>query len=121
MILFHSIIKILACSMHDFSAQYPTYCPRVGVIAISRYLLRLMINNLPGSFEEPLGCLHIAVLTQHRVDQVTITIDCPIQVVPLAIHFHIGLIGVPRPTSFTSTSAAQLLSDKRSKPGLPIP
>src|SRR6266568_6192624 len=105
--------------MDHSSAQYPTYCPRVGVMAIGRYLLRLMTNSFPGSLEESLGCLHVSLLREPRVYQVTITIDCSIQIVPLAIHFHIGFIGVPGTACFSLAPCSQLLSDQRGEASLP--
>ena len=78
-------------------------------MTVSCHLLRLMANYFPGSLEEALGCLHVSLLREHRVYQVTITIDCPIQIVPLAIHFHIGFIDAPRVVRSLEMRSAVLL------------
>jgi hypothetical protein len=59
-----------------------------------RYLLRLMTDNFPGSFEESLGCLQVSLFRKHRIDQVSIPINCPVEVAPLATHAHIGFIAI---------------------------
>ena len=70
-----------------------------------------MANDFSGSLEEPLGSLHISVLTEHPVDQVAISINGAIEVVPLAANFDVRLVGIPRTASLTLAPGAQVLCD----------
>jgi len=80
----------------------------------------LTTHYIFGSLEEPLGRGHIAVLTQHRVDHVAISINGAIEVVPLAANFDVRLIGISRTACFAFAPGAQLLCDKRSKACFPV-
>ena len=48
-----------------------------------------------GRAEEGLGRRHVAVLAEHRVDQIAVSIDRPIQVAPPAPDLQVRLIHVP--------------------------
>ena len=62
---------------------------------VCSHLLRPETHGRPGRAEERLGCLHVAVLTQHGVDQVAVPVNCSIQVRPATADLQICLIDVP--------------------------
>jgi hypothetical protein len=79
-----------------------------------------MANNVLRLSKEALCRGHIAVLTQHRVDQVAIPIYRPVKVAPFATDTHVGFIAIPGSTCFAVAPGAQLFGDKWSEACFPI-
>ncbi len=55
---------------------------------IGRHSLGCMTNNIDSLLKETLRRLHVSLLAQHRVDQIAIPIDGPIEVAPVPMDFH---------------------------------
>lgn len=75
MVLLQAIVEVFICPMDDFPAEYAAYGMRVGVMSVGSHSQWLVANYIFGLFEEPLGCVHVSVLTQHRLHQVAISIN----------------------------------------------
>src|SRR3970282_205346 len=59
------------------------------------------------------------MLTQHRVQEVAISVDGPVEVAPAAADFHVGLVDVPGAAGLAAALGAQLLTDDWRKAKLP--
>ena len=96
MILFQSIVQVDIRPVTDVAAQRGTDRPRVGVVPISGCPVRHKASNRPCRAEAPFRRPHVTGRTQHRVNEVSVAIDRPIQVAPLTMDLQVGLIiGVP--------------------------
>jgi hypothetical protein len=67
----------------------------IGAMAIRRHPLRTKAHGRPGRAEECLCGPHVAVLAQHGVDQVSVTVDCPVEIAPSAADLQVGLVNIP--------------------------
>ena len=97
MVLFKAIVEVDIRPVTDLAAQRGTDCPWVGVVPISGYPVRHKASNRPCRAEEPFRRPHVTGRTQHRVNQVPVAIDRPIQVAPLTVDLQVG---VSRPKEF---------------------
>jgi hypothetical protein len=64
-------------------------------MAVRRHSVRPKAYRRLCRAEEGLGGLHVAVLAQHGVDQVSVPVDGAIQIGPLAPGLEIGLVNIP--------------------------
>src|SRR5258708_36769889 len=119
-VLLQPIIEILTRSMLDVAAHRLAYSTRVGGMAICRHLIRNEANHRNSLLEKPLSRLHVPFFAQHRINQIAIVIDCPIQITPLPMHFQIGFIHIPRLPGLPTSLGSQLLRYQRSKSCFPI-
>ncbi len=71
-----------------------------GSMSIGRHPLWGVTNDLDGLLEKAPGRFHVSLLTHHRVNQVPIPIDGPIEIPPFPFDVDGGLINVPRPRLF---------------------
>ena len=55
---------------------------RIRIVAIARQLMRNLPQSRDSTTEERLSSRHVARLTEHRVDQIALTIDGTVQVAP---------------------------------------
>ena len=97
--------------------------PWIGVVPISGYPVRHKASNRPCRAEEPFRRPHVTGRTQHRVNQVPVAIDRPIQVAPLTVDLQVGLIGIPalaRPATGAVTPLTQRLAHHRRQLRLPL-
>jgi len=53
-----------------------------------------MTNNSNCLLEKSLGCLHIPLLAQQRINQIAIMVDRPIEITPLPMDFEIGFVDI---------------------------
>jgi hypothetical protein len=65
--------------------------------------------------------IHVTRLTEHRIHQITVAVDGPVQIAPFAFHFHIRFIDIPAPADLTLSFPAETLGQQRSKSFLPLP
>jgi len=65
---------------------------RIGVMSIGRHPLWSVAYHISGLLEKALGCLHISLLTHHRVNQVPIPIDGPIEITPFPFDVDVDAI-----------------------------
>src|SRR5215472_12210559 len=119
MVLFKSIIQVT-----DLAAQRRTDRARVRVVPVGSHPVRHKAGNRPCRAEEPLGRSHVTGLAQHRVDEVPVAIDRPIQVAPAAMDLEVGFVHIPalaRTASCAVTSPAQRLAHHGQQLRLPLP
>jgi hypothetical protein len=121
MVLFQPIIEILACPVLDVAAHCLMYCPWVGGMTVSRHPLRSMADNSESVLEKLLGCLHIPLLTEARINQVAIGINGSIEITPFPLDPHVRFIHVPRLSCVSTSLGPQLLCNEWSKPHFPLP
>ena len=80
---------------------------RVAGVLVSRDLVRRCSGDRHGGAEERLSGFLIAGLAQVDVNQVAVTVDRPVQVLPLARDFDVGLIDIPAAASLALALSAQ--------------
>ncbi len=113
MVLFKSIIQVDARPVADVAAQRRADCAWVGVMPVGCHPVRHKTGNGPCRAEEPLGRSHVTGRAQHRVDEVPVAIDRPIQVAPATMDLEVGFVDVPtlaRAASCAVTPLAQRLT-----------
>src|SRR5215471_21365396 len=124
MVLFKSIIQVDARPVADLAAQRRTDRARVRVVPVGSHPVRHKAGNRPCRAEEPLSRSHVTGLAQHRVDEVPVAIDRPIQVAPAAMDLEVGFIDIPalaRTASCAVTPLAQHLAHHGQQLRLPLP
>jgi hypothetical protein len=124
MVLFKSIVQIDARPVTDVAAQRRADRAWVGIMPVGCHAVRHKAGNRPCGAEELLGCSHVTGRAQHRVDEVPVAIDRPIQVAPAAMNLEVGFVDVPtlaRAASCAVTPLAQRLTDHRQQLRLPLP
>jgi hypothetical protein len=84
MILFKTIVEVGAGPVPHRPSQYGADRPGVGAMAIRRHPVRAQAHGRFRGTEERLRRPHVALLAQHRVDQVAVPINRPIEVAPPA-------------------------------------
>jgi hypothetical protein len=90
---------------------------RTGIrtVPICGYSLWSLANCLEGLLEKTLGGVHISLLAEHGINQIAILINGTIQVAPLSLDSHRGLINMPGGPSLTTSFCAQLVCDQGNK------
>ncbi|GHP00415.1 hypothetical protein KSF_104620 [Reticulibacter mediterranei] len=109
MILFYEIIEVVTTLVENFSAKGLTYCSWIGNMPIGGDSLWCMAHRLERLLEKSLRCIHIPFLAQHRVNEIAISINGPIQVTPLPLHFDVGFINMPNGSSTSTPPGSQLI------------
>ena len=123
MVLFKSIVQVDARSVADVAAQRRADCARVGVMPVGCHPVRHKADNRPCRAEEPLGRSHVTGRAQHRVDEVPVAIDRPIQVAPAALDLEVRFVGIPtlaRAASHAMTPLSQRLAHHGQQLRLPL-
>ena len=69
--------------------------------------------------QEPACDILVPVFAEHRLKQVSVPIDCPVQVSPPSVHSDVGLVQVPGNASVISSLVFELLDHQWSEPELP--
>ena len=80
--------------------------------------VRHKTSNRPCRAEEPFRRSHVTGRAQHRVDEMPIAIDGPIQIAPLAMDLQVG---VSRPREFHPRPLVGRVEDWRAGPGRGVP
>jgi hypothetical protein len=109
MILFHYIVEGVTPLVENFSAKGLTYCSWIGTMPIGGDLRWSMTHRLERLLEKALRCIHIPFLAEHRVNQIAISINGPIEVTPLPLHFDVGFINMPNASSTSMPLGSQLI------------
>ncbi len=86
---------------------------------VRRHLLGWLLRNVERRSEEALGRVHIAMLTQQRVDQIALAINRSIQVLPDAADPDVGFVNVPGASSLALALGAQRVGDQRREADFP--
>lgn len=120
MILFQEIIEIPVRPVFYLATQYSAYCTRIRVVAVGRHSDRFVADYFFGPLEETLGRIHVSLLQEHGIYQVTTSVNRSVKVAPFATDFDLRFVDVPRVTSFSFTPETQLLGDHRREARLPV-
>jgi hypothetical protein len=107
--------------MRYFRTEYFPDRTRIGIVTVRGDLCRCAVHDRLSAAEEALGCIHVPGRAEHRIYQITFTVDSPLQVTPLALHLQVRLVHVPPSAHFSFAFATDVLGQLRSKPLLPIP
>ena len=124
MILFKTIVEVHAGPVPHRPSQHRADRPGIGAMAIRRHPVGAKAHCRPGRAEEGLRCPHVALLAQHRVDQVAVPIDRPVEVAPPAAHLQVGFVNIPAHTGSASvpvTSFTQFIAHDGQQLCLPVP
>ena len=95
MVLFQSIVEIRVGSVRDRLAEFSEDRPRVSIVPIAGDPIRDSAGHRPRRPEEPPGRGQVTALTQHHLNQRTITIDGAVQIAPSSSDLDVGFIDVP--------------------------
>lgn len=120
-VLFHTIIEILIRTMLDLFAQRFTNRPWIGCMPIRRHSFGHVSRHHPCLTQKALCCIHITCFAQHRIDQVTLAIDCSIPGAPCAVQLHVRFVDVPRAASLACTPGAKLVGQQWGESCVPLP
>jgi hypothetical protein len=74
----------------------------------------------PRHREKALGCVHIPVFAQHRINQIAIPIDGTVEVFPDSSDFDVRFIHVPGAASLSLPFASEFVGKQGSKAGFPL-
>ena len=88
-------------------------------MVIRRHPQRAPSGYLQQAPEEPSGGRPIAVLTEHRVEQLSIAINRAVEVAPTTSDLHVRLVQIPRPAAATITTHPKIGADQRREAELP--
>jgi len=80
-----SIVEVWVGAVNDSEAQSRLDGLRIGGVLIRRHTLRLVTDRRQRLFEEGLRCFEVTGGTQPNIDQIAVTVDGAIQVLPAAI------------------------------------
>ena len=94
-ILLQSIVEIAAGAMAHRLAQRRADRTGVAVVAIRGHPVRAEVGDGLGGLKERHGGGHVAVLTEHHIDQRAFAINGAIQIAPLPVHLDVSFVGVP--------------------------
>jgi len=119
-VLLQSIVEILITSMENVIATDLADRTWVRTVPIRDHALWSMTDRLKGLLEKALGGVPISLLTEHRVNQIAILINGTIQVAPLSLDPHVGLINVPGDLCLSATPPPQLIDYQRRTSGFPV-
>src|ERR1700691_2205144 len=83
MILFDAVIQVGTGPMSHCLPQHAADRSGIRAMAVGGHPVRAKTHGGLGRAEEGLSGLHVAMLAQHGVDQVSVPVDRPIKVTPL--------------------------------------
>src|SRR5207247_1223448 len=86
MVLFSLSIEIGIGPMSNSISHNFSYCTWIRTMSIRCDMLWDVTTDLKGLREELLGCLHIALFAEPRIDQIAISINGSIQGAPLSMN-----------------------------------
>src|SRR5512135_2855695 len=104
----------------SLSAQGLTDRAGVGVMPIGRHPLRRVTNHIDSLLEEALRRFHVPLFAEHRINQVAIPIDGPIEVAPLSMDTDVCFIHVPGFPRLSASLSTQLICHERCKTSFPV-
>ena len=124
MVLFESIVQVDARPVTDVAAQCRADRARVRIMSVGCHPVRHKADNRPCRAEEPPSRFHVTGRAQHRVDEIPVAIDRPIQVAPVALDLEVSLVSLPaltRAASYAVSPLAQRLAHHRQQLRFPPP
>jgi hypothetical protein len=93
----------------------------VGVVAIGGNAVRHHAARGPGRAEEGLGRREVPCVAQPDVHQVAVLINCTVELLPLTLNAHIGLVHILTVAGLAVAPFAWLLTQEQGQPALPLP
>src|ERR671916_2120983 len=100
------VVPVRAGPVHDTPAERRADRPRVGAVPVRGDPVRSNAGDRPCRAEEGLGRRHVAVLAEHRVDEIAVAVDRAIQVRPAAADLQVCLVRVPVPAAGTAPAVS---------------
>ena len=89
------LFQVLSCPVHDLPPEDPAHRARVGGVAIRRDTERPPVRDVDQPAEEAPCRVLVAVLAQHRIDELPVAVDRSVEVAPAPGDLHVGLVDVP--------------------------
>jgi hypothetical protein len=96
-ILFEPVVQGGVRPVQNPPTQGRPNCPWIGAVPVVRHPVRREACGRLGRMEERLGRLHVPVLAEHGVGKVSLAIERPIQITPVAPDLRVCLVGIPAP------------------------
>ncbi len=121
MILLDAFIEVGATAMRDLHPERLADRSGIRVMAISCHPLWYLSGDVYGRIQEAFRGVHITVLTQHRIDEIAVTINGPIQLCPHTNHVAGGFVAMPGAVSLALADNSQFVSKQRSEARFPVP
>src|SRR5262245_40084451 len=109
MILLNSIVEIAVAAMANLLAESLTNRSRIGVMSVGRHTRGRLSSHLQGGLEKALGRVHITMFTQHRIDEIAISIDGAVEVCPHTSNFDVGFIHMPGAAGLSLAFSSQFV------------
>ena len=108
MVLFKTIVQVDARSVTDVAAQCRADRARVRIMPVGCHPVRHKAGNRACRAEEPPSRFHVTGRAQHRVDEIPVAIDRPIQVAPAAMDLEVDFVSVLALTRAASNAVSPL-------------
>ena len=121
MVLLQAIVEIVIRPMQHVIAQGLTDRTGIGIMPIGRHPLWGVADDVDSLLEKALGCLHISLLAEHRINQIAISIDGSIEIAPFSFDVDVGLINIPGSPCLSTSFGTQLVCHEWSKARFPVP
>ncbi len=124
MILFRPVILICTGPVHDALPERAADRPRVRAVPVGGDLVGRHAGGGRGRAEEGLGRGYVAVLAQHGVDEVAVTVDSPVEIAPATPHLQVGFVDMPAAAASAApavTAPAQFIGQGGRELRLPVP
>src|ERR687885_168138 len=99
MILPQPVVFVGAGPVHDPPPERAADRPRVGAMPVGGDLIGRHTRGGLGRAEEGPGRRHVAVMAQHRVDEVAVAVDGSVEIRPPAADLQVRFIHVPAPAA----------------------
>ena len=90
-------------------------------MTVGCYLLGGVATDRESLLEKLLGGFHIAFLAQARINQVAISINGSIKIVPFSLDPHVGFVDIPGFSCLSMSFFSQLICEQRGESRFPIP
>jgi hypothetical protein len=104
---FQVVVHVAIGPMRHLLPEYIADCPWIGITPIGREPVGRHPGHGPRGPKEGLRCCEIPGTTEAHIHQVAVAVDCPVEVLPLALHLDIRFVHVPAVAHHTTASFAQ--------------
>jgi len=121
MTLLHTVVQVLILAMQNLATDDPANCLRVCRMFVSRHAQWFLSSSIEQTPQETSCCMLVSVLTQHRIEKVSSSVDRTVQVTPLTTDLDVGLVKIPGDPGTAPALGAQILADQWSEVELPGP
>ncbi len=89
-------------------------------LAVARHAHCGLAYHFQCSHKESFGRVHIALLSQHGIDQVALPVNRAVEVLPLPSDADVGFVDVPGTTGLSLALGAKVVGHKRREVGFPL-